>query len=66
MERDSRMGGGHWRGCHTFKNITCDGIAKNGSNGRDGGLKMGGKYWYYVSTLSLIWQSTHDQAADEM
>ena len=48
MERDSRMGPGHWRGCHSFKNITCDGEARNLGQSRHGGLKMGGKYWYYV------------------
>ena len=49
MQRDSRIGKEHWRGCHSFKNIICDGdLAKVGSV-REGGLKMGGTYWYYVS-----------------
>ncbi|KAL4785876.1 hypothetical protein BJX76DRAFT_149941 [Aspergillus varians] len=47
MERDSRVGAGHWRGCHTFTNITCDGLASNTVPARSGGLKMGGTYWYY-------------------
>jgi hypothetical protein len=51
MERDPRMGTGHWRGCHTFKNITCDGEARATGPSRQGGLKMGGKYWYYVCSL---------------
>ncbi|EFR04174.1 hypothetical protein MGYG_07181 [Nannizzia gypsea CBS 118893] len=47
MEKDSRTGRGHWRGCHTFTNIICDGHGNPIYPGRDGGLKMGGTYWYY-------------------
>ncbi|KAL2833936.1 hypothetical protein BJY01DRAFT_89938 [Aspergillus pseudoustus] len=47
MERDKRVGGGHWRGCHTFSNIVCDGQPNNMVPARTGGLKMGGTYWYY-------------------
>ncbi|KAL4909876.1 hypothetical protein BDW74DRAFT_173358 [Aspergillus multicolor] len=47
MERDKRVGAGHWRGCHTFTNITCDGMVHNTIPARSGGLKMGGTYWYY-------------------
>ena len=47
MEQDTRKGKGHWRGCHTFKNIICDGDLQHMVEARDGGLKMGGKYWYY-------------------
>lgn len=50
MERDKRTGAGHWRGCHTFTDIICDGDSQNMSPGRSGGLKMGGTYWYYVRT----------------
>ncbi|KAI9749388.1 MAG: hypothetical protein M4579_006890 [Chaenotheca gracillima] len=38
---------GMWRGCHRFKNIICDGELDPTKETRDGGLKMGGKYWYY-------------------
>ena len=49
LKRDRRTGPGQWRGCHTFENITCDGdTLLNASTSRDGGLKMGGTYWYYV------------------
>lgn len=48
MQKDPRTGRGHWRGCHTFENIICDGELDNVSEKRSGGLKMGGKYWYYV------------------
>ncbi|MCJ1265781.1 hypothetical protein MMC22_005661 [Lobaria immixta] len=48
LKRDKRTGPGHWRGCHTFTNITCDGDSLDvSSTSRDGGLKMGGKYWYF-------------------
>lgn len=47
MERDRRMGAGHWRGCHTFTDIVRDGSSPSQSPGRTGGLKMGGTYWYY-------------------
>ncbi|KAL4989240.1 hypothetical protein BDW68DRAFT_75189 [Aspergillus falconensis] len=47
MERDKRVGAGHWRGCHTFTNITCDGMVTNTVPARSGGLKMGATYWYY-------------------
>ncbi|KAJ5747073.1 uncharacterized protein N7511_008769 [Penicillium nucicola] len=45
MERDKRVGPGHWKGCHTFTDIIGDGPDK--SQWRTGGLKMGGTYWYY-------------------
>ncbi|OJD18493.1 hypothetical protein AJ78_01482 [Emergomyces pasteurianus Ep9510] len=47
MEKDSRIGRGHWKGCHTFTNIICDGETNSHTPGRDGGLRMGGTYWYY-------------------
>lgn len=47
MERDKRMGVGHWRGCHTFTNIAYDGSLNNSASVRSGGLKMGCTYWYY-------------------
>lgn len=52
LKRDRRTGPGHWRGCHTFENITCDGDTLDVSPSREGGLKMGGTYWYYVSSPS--------------
>ncbi|KAK9848814.1 hypothetical protein MYU51_015367 [Penicillium brevicompactum] len=45
MERDSRVGPGHWRGCHTFTDMLGDGPDK--TEWRTGGLKMGSTYWYY-------------------
>jgi hypothetical protein len=48
MEKDTRIGEGHWRGCYTFTNIICDGLVTLPGTARDGGLKMGGTYWYYV------------------
>lgn len=50
MEKDSRKGPCTWSGCHTFQNIICDGDPQKLTEKRDGGLKMGGTYWYYVST----------------
>ncbi|PLB48884.1 hypothetical protein P170DRAFT_358231 [Aspergillus steynii IBT 23096] len=47
MERDRRIGSGHWRGCHTFTDIICDGSPSHMGPARSGGLKMGGTYWYY-------------------
>ncbi|KAI9817517.1 MAG: hypothetical protein M1827_001127 [Pycnora praestabilis] len=47
MHADPRTGRGHWRGCHKFENIICDGELTTQSVRRDGGLKMGGTYWYY-------------------
>jgi hypothetical protein len=48
MQRDWRVGSGCWRGCHLFTDIICDGEFVDRINKRDGGLKMGGRYWYYV------------------
>jgi len=49
MERDDRKGEGHWTGCHSFKDIICDGdLSELPSPKRSGGLKQGGTYWYYV------------------
>lgn len=48
MKRDDRVGPEHWTGCHSFDNIICDGNVAASSQKRDGGLRMGGTYWYYV------------------
>lgn len=56
MELDRRISAGHWRGCHTFTDIICDGGSESRSPGRNGGLKMGGTYWYYVGSI-LQWSS---------
>ena len=47
MRRDSRIGPEHWSGCHNFSNIVCDGRVDGERKLRQGGLKMGGTYWYY-------------------
>lgn len=52
MERDTRRDRGQWRGCHSFKDIICDG-GDGYSAGRDGGLKMGQTYYYYVSATTF-------------
>lgn len=49
LKRDGQTG--HWRGCHAFESIVCDGVTLDASASRDGGLKMGGTYWYYVRSL---------------
>jgi len=46
------MGRGHWRGCHSFTDIICDGDRLKADDGRNGGLKMGGTYWYYVCAMA--------------
>ncbi|KFY07904.1 hypothetical protein V492_06715, partial [Pseudogymnoascus sp. VKM F-4246] len=46
MEKDPRRGHREWRGCYSFKDITCDGDSVNPSK-RNGGLKMGQTYYYY-------------------
>lgn len=51
MERDSRRDRGQWRGCYSFKDIVCDGDA-HGKPKRNGGLKMGHTYYYYVRRAS--------------
>ena len=50
MERDKRAGSGQWRGCHTFTDVVFDGPPRSDISlqPRNGGLKMGGTYWYYV------------------
>ena len=53
MQKDPRTGGGHWRGCHSFTNIVCDGDVINAADGRNGGLKMGGTYWYEPTIMSV-------------
>ncbi|OCT49817.1 hypothetical protein CLCR_06809 [Cladophialophora carrionii] len=49
MQRDSRTGPEHWSGCHSFSNIICDGDVEGNNTPREGGLKMGGTYWYYYT-----------------
>lgn len=48
MQRDIRRDRGQWRGCYSFKDIICDGDGGS-SPRRDGGLKMGETYYFYVS-----------------
>ena len=48
MKRDGRVGPEHWTGCHRFENIICDGNASATSPPREGGLRMGGTYYYFV------------------
>lgn len=54
MKRDVRLGAEHWTGCHNFENIICDGDVEKASGPRQGGLKMGGKYWYYVGVVHAV------------
>ncbi|KAJ9616325.1 hypothetical protein H2200_000043 [Cladophialophora chaetospira] len=49
MQKDARTGPEHWSGCHSFSNIICDGDVTGNSTPRQGGLKMGGTYWYYYT-----------------
>lgn len=61
MKRDSRRGWGNWTGCHRFSDVIYDGDAAGFHEKCDGGLKMGGTYWYYVSISALSsGQPTHD------
>jgi hypothetical protein len=45
MERDVRRGRDQWKGCYSFKDISCDSSATTPK--RNGGLKMGHTYYYY-------------------
>lgn len=47
MKRDTQLGPGEWTGCHTFSNIICDGDPTASVTARQGGLRQGGRYWYY-------------------
>jgi hypothetical protein len=51
LELDKKRGPNFWRGCFTFSDIICEGDPKNLVPKRNGPLKMGGTYWYYVSKL---------------
>jgi len=59
MERDSRRGAGEWRGLHSFKDITLDGDGAR-SPKRNGGLKMGHDYYYYVCACALLFLTLSD------
>jgi hypothetical protein len=52
LELDARRGRNYWQGCFTFSDIICDGDLEKLVPKRDGPLKMGGTYWYYVSQFS--------------
>lgn len=47
MHHDRLRGSGFWSGCFKFDNITFDGDEIPCAKPRTGGLKQGGKYWYY-------------------
>ncbi|KAF2715435.1 hypothetical protein K504DRAFT_446296 [Pleomassaria siparia CBS 279.74] len=53
LKQDRRKGTGIWSGCYTFDNIICDGDVENIGATRNGALKMGGTYWYYVRFLYM-------------
>lgn len=53
MERDVRRDRGQWKGCYTFKDIICDGDSGRTPK-RNGGLKMGQTYYFYVSPCPEI------------
>jgi hypothetical protein len=53
MDRDIRRDRGQWRGCYSFKDIICDGDAGGVIPKRNGGLKMGQVYYYYVCAMCL-------------
>jgi hypothetical protein len=53
MERDLRRGQGEWKGCYTFKDIIASDQDQDLAKIRNGGLKMGATYYYYVSTSAL-------------
>lgn len=53
MERDSRRDRRQWRGCYVFKDVIYDG-ERPGSSRRNGGLKMGQPYYYYVSWWLVV------------
>lgn len=54
MERDIRRDRGQWRGCHTFKDIVLDDDLGARDTKRNGGLKMGNTYYYYVGYLARL------------
>ena len=47
MSKDLQSGSEYWSGCFNFSNIVCDGKPSVLIEPRDGGLRMGGTYWYY-------------------
>ncbi|KAF2461805.1 hypothetical protein BDY21DRAFT_1332 [Lineolata rhizophorae] len=47
MQMDTRKGALHWTGCFSFNDIVFDGDLYKLSSKRNGGLRMGGTYWYY-------------------
>ncbi|KAK5945637.1 hypothetical protein PMZ80_002842 [Knufia obscura] len=47
MHKDLQSGSEYWSGCFNFTNIICDGRPSEAIRSRDGGLKMGGTYWYH-------------------
>lgn len=53
LELDVRRGHNFWRGCFTFSDVICDGDLDDLTTKRNGPLKMGGTYWYYVSKLTV-------------
>lgn len=52
LTQDRRAGTGHWKGCHVFDGITCDGDTSKIPKVRKGALLMGGRYWYYVGRMA--------------
>lgn len=53
MRKDLQAGSEYWSGCFNFSNIICDGRPSDVQRARDGGLKMGGTYWYHYRINDL-------------
>ena len=47
MHHDRRRDTGFWSGCFKFENIIFDGEYLDWNRPRTGGLKQGGRYWFY-------------------
>lgn len=47
MQHDRRRGPTHWTGCFRFTHIVYDGRSPSFTPPRNGGLRQGGRYWYF-------------------
>jgi hypothetical protein len=60
MQQDLRRGRGQWRGCYLFKDIISEDSSSHTST-RNGGLKMGNTYYYYVSHFHVMTHGTRQR-----
>lgn len=64
MKHDTRRGRGRWKGCYSLKENDQSTAGANRNTKRNGGLKMGNTYYYYVGFTIMYHSPIFDTFAE--